>query len=36
VTIDGAVLVVHALDVRLGVEERLRELERHVAALFRQ
>ena len=36
VTIEGTVLVVHALDVRLAVEERLRELERHVAALFRQ
>lgn len=36
VTIEGTVLVVHALDVRLAVEERLRELERHVAAFFRQ
>ena len=36
VTIEGRVLVVHALDVRLAVEEKLRELELQVAALFRK
>jgi multicomponent Na+:H+ antiporter subunit E len=32
--IEDRVLVVHALDTRMPVEAQLRELERHVAALF--
>ena len=32
--IEGHVLVVHALDTRMAVEAQLRELERHVAAVF--
>jgi multicomponent Na+:H+ antiporter subunit E len=34
VAIEDQSLVVHALDVRMGVEERLRALEAHVALLF--
>ena len=34
VALEGSTLVVHALDVHMNVEEKLRDLEMHVAALF--
>lgn len=34
VALEGSTLVVHALDVHMDVEEKLRELERLVGALF--
>lgn len=34
VALKGSTLVVHALDAHMNVEEKLRELERQVAALF--